>query len=92
MQPDERLIRLAELEELIKPLWEIARADERKRCAKIARGLKSWDGEEPTRKNINRWGSLMVHGEAIAQEIGKVSAVAVADERALYEIFKAKYG
>ncbi len=60
-----------EYDELLKPLIDRIRADERERCMRIAISYKTWDNEQPTRKNIKHWITLIEHGRGIAEAIGR---------------------
>ncbi len=61
--------KLRELSAMLKPFADHIRAEERMRCSMIARGHKTWDGEEPTRKNVELWAALIEHGRSIADKI-----------------------
>lgn len=63
-----------ELSELLQPLIDRIREEERLRCQAIACGHKTWDGEKPTRKNIEHWMALIEHGRSIATAIGSKRA------------------
>lgn len=61
--------KLRELNAMLKPFADHIRAEERMRCATIARCYKTWDGEQPTRKNVELWAALLEHGQGISSEI-----------------------